>query len=48
VENYIKNQDKNWIKIIPTDPTYKLIEKSLLEKNPDYEFISNPDTFYEN
>ena len=47
-ENYIKTHDKNWIKIIPTDPAYRLIEKSLLEKTSNYEFISNPDTMYEN
>ena len=47
-ENYIKTHDKNWIKIIPSDPAYRLIEKSLLEKTSNYEFISNPDTMYEN
>lgn len=51
-ENFISEHDKNWIKIIPPNPLYNLIEKSLSEKSllkkSNNEFISNPDTWYEN
>jgi hypothetical protein len=52
-ENYIQNQDSNWIKIKSDDLLNKMINESVENENNllnkiNSTFISNPDTWYEN
>jgi len=53
-EKYIEIKDVNWIKLTPKNKLYHLIDEYVI-KNPyklidtkQYEFVSNPDTWYEN
>ena len=54
-EQYIREQDSNWIKLVPQiNELYQLVQENIFI-NPDklidtteYEFISNPDTTYDN
>lgn len=53
-ENYIKSKDINWIKLTSKNKLYHLINEFIIlypDKLIDtkkYEFISNPDTWYQN
>ena len=51
--NYINKKDKNWIKINKNDEKFIIIETNIKNNkinlaNTNEEFISNPDSFYEN
>ena len=52
-DNYINKKDKNWIKINKNDEKFIIIETNIKNNkinlaNTNEEFISNPDSFYEN
>lgn len=50
---FINQKDSNWIKIFKSDKKFNIIENNLKKNktsliNKNEEFISNPDTYYEN